>query len=592
MPLLILSFIAGVLTVLAPCTLPVLPIIIGGSVDDPHAKWKPYIITTSLAISIVLFTLLLKFSTAFINVPQMVWQTVSGIIILMFGFITTFPALWDRVSIALKLSQRSDQLLVGAARKKSVWGGALIGASLGPVFSSCSPTYFLILATVLPQSFAMGLIDLISYSLGLGLILLFVALLGQRVVLRLRWAANPSGWFKRALGVLFIFVGVFVLTGADKKIQTYILNKGFLDITKLELKLQNQTDNTQPTTNNSNQPTNNQTSKQYPRYQEIQNPSGFVNTDGITIGELIGKNVVLVDFMTYSCINCIRTFPYLNEWYTTYHDRGLEIVGIHTPEFAFEHKIENVRSAMKEFGIKFPVVLDNNYATWRAYGNQYWPRKYLIDIHGNIVYDHIGEGGYDVTEQKIREALEERSNVMGVSGAELLPSATARLPSEIQGQLVQSPEIYFGASRNEHLTNGSHGVLGIQTLPKPEVVSLNRLYLTGAWEFTEEFAESKSTGTSVIFRYSAKDVYMVASANASVQVVVLLDGKSVAETAGTDLSTACSSVDSTQCANPDTILTVQEDRLYRLIQGDGYGEHTLELLIQSPGLKAFTFTFG
>src|SRR3989344_7615215 len=134
------------------------------------------------------------------------------------------------------------------------------------------------------------------------------------------------------------------------------------------------------------------------KYKEIVNPSGFVNTDGITVGSQVGKKVVLVDFMTYSCINCQRTFPYLNAWYKKYKDQGLEIIGIHTPEFAFEKDIENVREAMKRFGIMHPVVLDNDYATWRAYGNRFWPRKYLIDIHGDIVYDHIGEGAYEETE--------------------------------------------------------------------------------------------------------------------------------------------------------------------------------------------------
>ena len=146
--------------------------------------------------------------------------------------------------------------------------------------------------------------------------------------------------------------------------------------------------------------------KNFPKFQEIVKPGGYVNTnDTVTIGQYVGKKVVLLDIMTYSCINCQRTFPYLVDWYKKYEDKGLVIIGIHTPEFAFEHNKDNVAKAMKKFGITFPVVLDNEYGTWNAYGNRYWPRKYLIDVDGYIIYDHIGEGGDDETELAIQKAL-------------------------------------------------------------------------------------------------------------------------------------------------------------------------------------------
>lgn len=150
-------------------------------------------------------------------------------------------------------------------------------------------------------------------------------------------------------------------------------------------------------------------------YVEITNPSGFVNTNDqpIKIADYVGKQVILLDIITYSCINCQRTFPYVNAWYDKYKDEGLIVIGLHTPEFAFEKDKNNVENAMKEFGITFPVVLDNDYATWNALGNRFWPRKYLIDIHGNIVYDHIGEGAYEETENKIQELLKEREAVLG-----------------------------------------------------------------------------------------------------------------------------------------------------------------------------------
>ena len=243
MSLLFIAFIAGILTVLAPCTLPVLPIIIGGSVSKEHDRLRPFIITGSLALSIVLFTLLLKASTLFIDVPQATWSVISAIIIMVMGVITLFPHLWEMLALKLNLSQKSNKLLSEASHQKSYARDILVGASLGPVFSSCSPTYFLILATVLPQSLASGIVHLIVYALGLSFVLLLIAFLGQKFVSKIRWAADPKGWFKKGIGLLFILVGVFILTGTDKKLQTYILDKGFLDVTKIEQRLLEQSDN-------------------------------------------------------------------------------------------------------------------------------------------------------------------------------------------------------------------------------------------------------------------------------------------------------------------------------------------------------------
>lgn len=239
MSLLFISFLAGVLTVLAPCTLPLLPIIIGGSLREGGAqgKWKPVIITVSLAISLVVFTLLLKVSTLFIDLPQNFWTFFSGSLIIIIGVITLFPSIWEKISTKLKLSQKSNQALADSARKKTYLGDVLIGASLGPVFASCSPTYFLILATVLPENFATGLVYLIVYALGLSLILFLVAFLGQKFVKKIQWAADPKGWFKKVLAILFIVVGIFIFTGLDKKLQTSLLENGFFDVTQIEGKL-------------------------------------------------------------------------------------------------------------------------------------------------------------------------------------------------------------------------------------------------------------------------------------------------------------------------------------------------------------------
>lgn len=236
MTLLVVSFLAGALTVLAPCILPLLPIIIGGSVSD-HERRSPLLITVSLALSIVLFTLVLKVSTIFIDIPQRAWAIISGTIIILFGIVSLFPDLWKQLSDKGGFLGKTNTILERSAARKNHLGDVLMGAALGPVFSSCSPTYFVILASVLPERFAVGLLYLAAYALGLSLVLLGIGYMGQRLVKRLQWAANPKGWFKRGLGILFILVGLFIMTGFDKQFQTYLVSKGIFDITTVELKL-------------------------------------------------------------------------------------------------------------------------------------------------------------------------------------------------------------------------------------------------------------------------------------------------------------------------------------------------------------------
>ena len=445
MSLLLIAFIAGILTVLAPCILPLLPVVVGGSLDNKGggvSLKRAFVVTASLSVSLIVFTLLLKVSTLFINIPPDVWKWVSGSIIIFFGLISIFPKLWESIPIVAKWSADSNIALGKGFQKKSVWGDIIIGASLGPVFSTCSPTYFVILATVLPVSFALGLVYLAAYVVGLSLSLLAIAFVGQKLMSRLGVAADPHGWFKRTLGVLFLLVGIAIITGYDKRIQIDLLNSGFFDVTKVEQKLLEGNDTkvaplTAPVGPSTDMPTittdtvvGNSTSSEmtasssktmvatssrkkdtmgtpttpkpamhylsatekavlYKKTAELTGIDGYINTGGkpIKISDYKGKAVVLIDIWTYSCINCQRTLPYVTSWYGKYKDKGFVIIGVHTPEFAFEHIQKNVEDAMKKDGVLYPVVLDNEYATWNAFGNQFWPRKYLVDIDGYIVYD-------------------------------------------------------------------------------------------------------------------------------------------------------------------------------------------------------------
>ena len=227
MLLLFTSFLAGVLTVFAPCVLILLPVIVGSSIisdtDERLNRKKPYIISISLGFSVLLFTLILKASTVLIGIDPQVWKSVSGFIVIILGVSLLFPLLWAKMSAGIGLENSSNKLLGYASKKSGVLGYILTGAALGPVFSACSPIYALILATILPVNIALGLVYMTLYAAGLSLALLVIALAGRRLTKRLNWAVTPNGWFRRILAILLILVGIFVITGFDKKIQAWAL---------------------------------------------------------------------------------------------------------------------------------------------------------------------------------------------------------------------------------------------------------------------------------------------------------------------------------------------------------------------------------
>lgn len=225
MELLVVSFLAGVLTILAPCILPLLPIIVGGTLGEEKHSFKPFVITGSLAVSVFIFTLLLRASTALLHIPVITWQIISGTIIVLLGFIFLFPRLWERATTTLNV--RSTRLLSKAGQQKGVWRDIATGAALGPVFSSCSPTYAFILAAILPRSWFEGVTNLGAYILGLCLMLLVVALAGQALVERLNWAADARGVLKRVIGILFLLVGMAVIFGFDKDAQAFVIDRGW-----------------------------------------------------------------------------------------------------------------------------------------------------------------------------------------------------------------------------------------------------------------------------------------------------------------------------------------------------------------------------
>jgi len=272
----------------------------------------------------------------------------------------------------------------------------------------------------------------------------------------------------------------------------------------------------------------------------------------LTLAQLKGK-VVLIDFWTYSCINCIRTLPYVTKWYDTYKDQGLVVVGVHTPEFAFEKDSGNVADAVKRFGIHYPVAQDNDYGTWNAYSNQYWPAEYLIDKNGNIVHTHFGEGEYNVTENAIRELLGMAATLAPDNGADLSG--------------VQSPEMYFGTARLQNLVSSqTPSSAGTYTLPTN--VPPNHFALGGAWSFTSQSTQLLNGSGKIRLKFHSGNVYMVASSTRPATLLITVDGK----------------------VQPSVI--VEKSQLYTLFSSKDYSDHVIEIQVNQSGFEAYTFTFG
>lgn len=568
MELLTLSFLAGILTVLAPCVLPVLPVILGGSLRGETNFWRPLVITLSLVFSIIIFTLLLKASTLLINIDQDAWKVVSGSIILFFGFITVFPIIWDKLSFRFGFERKSQTTLNEAAKKQGLIGNIFLGAALGPVFASCSPTYFFIIATVLPTSFFTGLLNLVAYGAGLGIILLLIAFSGQAFIRKAKWAADPHGFFKRGLGVLLIVVGIGIISGIDKKVEIYLLDKGFGSIPIEQALLEDYAQReTSENTDESKQAVDKSVGIENDDFSslpflgkapELAGLSNWMNSEPInSIAELRGK-VVLIDFWTYSCVNCIRTLPYIQSWHEKYAADGLVIIGVHAPEFQFEQKPENVAKAITDFELSYPVALDNTFSTWKAFKNIYWPAKYLIDREGNLRYTHFGEGEYDETEKAI----------VGLLGTE---EKSGHVVSEIGSAYVATPETYLGTKRRnplQYLDDASKNL------------GLNQWKLAGNWQSTDEKIETTDFPAAIFLNFTAAEANLVIGGNAVAEIYI--DGNKLDTSSGGGADII------------DGLLRVNAERLYNLTDFKNVsGNHTIEVrFLSGENAELYAWTFG
>lgn len=325
---------------------------------------------------------------------------------------------------------------------------------------------------------------------------------------------------------------------------------------------------------------------QFKKAKDFAQISEYINTDPISIKDLQDK-VILVDFWTYSCINCIRTIPHLNEWFDKYADKGLVIVGIHTPEFDFEKNTENVKSAVEKFGIKYPVLQDNDKGTWNEYDNRYWPRKYLIDDEGYIRYDHIGEGSYNETEKVIQSLLTERAahlDFKNISFGDLQNKTNIESKldyKDVEFSKINSPELYFGydfaRSGLGNLEGFTPNQIVSYTLADDARIQPNLIYLEGKWKNNPDHMELQGDNGSIVLKYDSRAVNIVAGGTGN--FTVTQDGILIND-------------DQSKDSSSDGTFMVDGQRLYNLVTNQDYGQHTIKIDVQGKGFQIYTFTFG
>jgi len=554
------AFTAGLISFLNPCVLPLVPgflgYLCGVSLTDPKAHRSKVFFASFffvLGFSCVFAAMGVLLNTLLANVSYIAkaWLgRIGASIIILFGLylagLIKIGFLERRFSVAIKKPNVLPFLwpfVFGAAFGIS-WTPC-VGAILGSVLA---------LALAKP---ALSFILLFSYALGLGVPFLLVGLfssVAQKAIVR---AAVFLKYFNIFSGIFLIILGVLVLTDNLKLLEmrreagpALLLESGTLELSSRAV----------------------EKSKKYEKAKELIAPDGYINSQPFKLSDFIGKKVILLDFWTYSCINCQRTAPYLNAWYEKYKDEGFVIVGVHSPEFEFEKQYDNVLAAVKKLGIAYPVALDNEHSNLKLYNTIYWPTEFLIDIDGFVVYKNIGEGRHKETEFKIQELLDERKRVLGQE--QILRDRVPVIPqgaAAVDFLGIGTPEIYLGSLRNrENFGNKEASEPGATVdYQLPKAYAPHKVYVEGKWHNGVDSLELISTQGKIVLIYTAKSVNIVAGAlNEGVRLSIKLDGRSV-----------------------DSVLVGSFD-LYNLASSDKYGQHRLEISIEGEALAVYAFTFG
>jgi cytochrome c biogenesis protein CcdA/thiol-disulfide isomerase/thioredoxin len=546
--LVLFAFVAGAGTALSPCVLPVLPALL--SAGATGGRRRPLGIVLGLAVTFTITIAGLAEVVDGVGLGDGTLRSIAVIVLLGFGLLLLAPALADRVEAAL-----SPLLRLGPrSHGDGFVSGLGVGAALGFVYAPCAGP---ILAAVISVGAASGdtLAIAVGYAAGSAAALFALCVGGRRLLGRIR---GPN--VQRVMGAVMVATALAVLVDADVRFQTAIADElpavvvnptGSLERSDaVERRLTGLRGPARFAAKGAGLP-------ELGAAPEFEGVTRWLNSPPLSLADLRGK-VVLVDFWTYTCINCLRTLPYLKAWDERYRDRGLTIVGVHTPEFAFEKDTGNVRDAIARSGLRYPVAQDNEYATWEAWGNRYWPAKYLVDATGQVRYTHFGEGAYAVTEEAIRDLLAEAGN-------RGLGARTGHQAIEVPARAT--PETYLGAARAERWLRPP--LPGVHAYPGADgALPSDTFALGGTWKIDAESAEAVR-GATIKAHVTGKSIYLVLGSrgNRPRDVAVRLDGRGYRR------------------------VTVRRQRLYTLVRLPRTEEHELTLELE-PGIAGFAFTFG
>lgn len=575
--LLLFAFLAGIVTILSPCILPILPIVLSGTVSGD--KKRPYGIILGFIISFTFFTLFLATIVRLTGIPTNTLRIIAGVVLLIFGLSLILPSFQMLIE---KLFTKLSTFGPKANQHAGFWGGVVIGLTIGIVWTPCvGPILASVIALaatsqVTTETFLITL----TYSIGTAIPMFIIMYGGRNLLKKAPWLTKNTTIIQKAFGVLMILFALAIFTNVDQQFEAYLAATPYgADLTELE--------NNSAVTHQLNSLKGQQTNT-----TALSDSNGLFNANtpapdfvGITkwlnlpagsqpptIQSLRGK-VVLVDFWTYTCINCIRTLPHVTSWYDKYHKQGFVVIGVHTPEFEFEHETANVENAIKQYKIYYPVAQDNNYATWNNYNNEYWPAEYLIDANGIIRREDFGEGEYTQMEEAIQTLLRQAGHKV-TQKLDTLPDMTP--------QDETSPETYLGSDRMQYYYPSSTLGDGTSNYTLSDTPPQDSFSLGGQWTINDGNAVAGKNAT-LTYNFTASNVYLVlnpAAGKLKSTIKVFLDGKPVNNTnEGTDVK--------------DGVLTIPTDRLYNLINLHGKTEnHILKLEFETPGIQGFAFTFG
>ncbi len=608
MILFVLAYLGGVLTIVSPCILPVLPFVFARAGQPFMRSTLPMLI--GMAATFAAVATLAALGGGWAVQANEYGRYAALALLAVFGIILLFPALSDHltrplVSLGARLSQSADK---GArAGGSSVVASLLLGVATGLLWAPCAgPVLGLILTGAALQGASVGTtLLLLAYALGAATSLALALLVGGKVYQTMKRSLGVGEWLRRGVGVAVLVAVAAIGLGLDTGFLTQAsvastasLEQGLID------KLQPQKPSSVVMNGNdggammmsggSNQMmmsganTMMQAKPQAAadtlpvegKMPPLDGAIQWLNSPPLSAEALKGK-VVLVDFWTYSCINCIRAIPYVKAWAEKYKDQGLVVIGVHAPEFAFEKNVDNVKKAIGDLGIAYPVAIDNDYAIWRAFDNQYWPAHYFIDAEGRIRHHHFGEGEYDQSERVIQELLAEAGK-QNVAGGIVDVKATGTEAASNQND-VQSPETYVGWQRSENFVDTKGTVNDAPHVYSAAEPKLNEWGLTGNWTVGAENAGLNDKDGSIYYRFHARDLHLVLGPNADgkpIRFKVTVDGKPPGDSHGVD-------------TDADGNGTVTGQRLYQLVREAGpVGDHTFEIHFLDPGVQAYAFTFG